>query len=96
MATYVAAKAGRKRGDAMVPRVAAVLGTALALGGCATSRLESFVGKDLQAITERYGPPARRAHLPNGTESFQWVVAFRHTQANSAPLTTFLPSKTAS
>lgn len=72
----------------MMLRVAAVLGTALALGGCATRALRSYVGKDVQTIAERYGPPAKHTRLPNGTDSFQWVVAYRHTPANSAPLTT--------
>ena len=80
----------------MLLRVAAVLTAALMLDGCATTALRSYVGKDLRAVAERYGPPTAHARLPNGTDSFQWVVTHRHTPANSAPLTTFLPLKTAS
>ena len=75
---------------------AATAAAAMMLGGCATTALRSYVGGDLQAIAARYGPPTTHTLLPNGTDRFQWVVAYHHTPANSVPLSTFVPLKTAS
>ena len=77
-------------------RLAAIACAAVALGSCASTALKSYVGKDLQSMAQRFGPPTTHTVLPNGTDRFQWVVAFHHTAANAVPLTTFVPLKTAS
>lgn len=44
----------------------------LALAGCATDVMESFVGKDVTAAVGQYGPPANTYDLPDGRRAFQW------------------------
>jgi len=48
---------------------------ALALGGCASSIMQGYVGKSLQEAMIDYGPPANAFDMPDGSRAFQWVMS---------------------
>lgn len=47
---------------------------ALALAGCATSEMQSYVGQPLQIAIARRGPPAFVFDMPDGRRAFQWEI----------------------
>ena len=73
-----------KRGGAVV--LAAVLSS-----GCATTTLQTYVGRDLNEVVRRYGPPAERIAMPTGGYAFKWVLSASGTPAASKPLDMFMP-----
>lgn len=54
-------------------RAAWVLAAA-ALGGCASSVMGGFVGKPVESVMARYGPPALVFDMPDGRRAFQWRI----------------------
>lgn len=60
---------------------------ALALSGCATGIMESYVGRSVPEAAVRYGPPTNVFDMPDGRRAFQWemsssYVTPRQTYAN--------------
>lgn len=49
-----------------------VLLCALALSGCASQIMESYLGKDVQEIALDYGPPSSIIDLGDGKRGYQW------------------------
>ncbi len=45
------------------------------LSGCASSIMGGFVGKPLQQVMVRYGPPANAFDMGDGRRAFQWVMS---------------------
>jgi len=56
-----------------------VLFAALALGGCASSIMEGFVGDPLQTAMVRYGPPQNAFDMGDGRRAFQWSMTSSYT-----------------
>lgn len=52
---------------------------ALAVSGCATAMLESYVGQPVQQVMIERGPPDLVMDLPDGRRAFQWAVTTQHT-----------------
>lgn len=47
---------------------------AMALSGCASSVMGGFVGKPVEAVAVRYGPPVNVFDMPDGRRAFQWNI----------------------
>lgn len=60
----------------------------LALAGCASQIMESYVGKDITEAVMDHGPPAREMDLPDGSRAFIWSRSHNWT----APSTTRIGS----
>lgn len=56
----------------------------IALSGCASEILKSYVGKDVTEVAMDYGPPSGAMDLPDGRRAFMW----NRTQTMSMPATT--------
>ncbi|REF72393.1 hypothetical protein [Paracoccus versutus] len=63
---------------------AIVLALVMAVAGCASSIMQSYVGKDITEAAMDYGPPAGVMDLPDGRRAFMW----RMTQGTVMPQTT--------
>lgn len=46
----------------------------LLLAGCATSRLESYIGQDVRRAVVKNGEPANVIDMGDGRRAFQWAV----------------------
>lgn len=46
----------------------------VALCGCASSVMNGFVGKSVQEVMVRYGPPANAFDMGDGRRAFQWQM----------------------
>lgn len=46
----------------------------LVLAGCASSIMQGYVGKPLQAAMVDYGPPANAFDMGDGRRAFQWSM----------------------
>ena len=51
-----------------------VLCLAVLLAGCATSRLESYIGQDVRRAVIKNGEPANVMDMGNGVRAFQWAM----------------------
>lgn len=51
-----------------------LVAAALALGGCAASIMNSFVGDPLATVMVKYGPPTNAFDMGDGRRAFQWVM----------------------
>lgn len=63
---------------------AIVIGALLFVAGCASSIMQSYVGKDVTEAAMDYGPPAGVMDLPDGRRAFMWNM----TQSMTTPQTT--------
>lgn len=45
---------------------------AMALSGCASSIMQSYVGKDINEVIMDYGAPINSFDMPDGKRAFQW------------------------
>lgn len=50
------------------------LALAMALTGCASSIMNGFVGKSVQEVMVRYGPPSNAFDMGDGRRAFQWEM----------------------
>lgn len=58
--------------------------TSLALTGCASQIMNGFVGKPLQEVMVRYGPPANAFDMGDGRRAFQWVMTSTYVTPTTA------------
>ena len=59
----------------------------LALVGCASQILNSYVGKDVRQAVVKYGPPANALDMGDGRRAFQWVMNSSYTTPVNATTT---------
>jgi len=59
----------------LFPLVAGVL-VCVALSGCATSTMRSYIGRNVSDVTLDYGPPVNAFDMPDGRRGFQWRLGF--------------------
>lgn len=64
------------------------LAALLALGGCASSIMRSYVGKPLQEVMLDYGPPTNAFDMPDGSRAFQWVMSYGYATPATVTSTT--------
>jgi len=67
----------------LVPRFPIVLGVALllvcvALSGCSTRTMKSYIGHNITDVTLDYGQPVNAFDMPDGRRGFQWRLGFKH------------------
>ncbi|RYG90106.1 MAG: hypothetical protein EON59_00565 [Alphaproteobacteria bacterium] len=75
---------------------------ALALSGCVSTQMRTFVGKDIAEVQLRYGPPAQVVDLADGRRAYQFkegggaAVIPGNTTASATTVgnTTFVNSQT--
>ncbi|WP_254448054.1 hypothetical protein [Ruegeria arenilitoris] len=65
-------------------KLTAIAVTILALAGCASEIMKSYVGRDITDVVLDYGPPSNVVKLPDGRTAFQWSFTTSYT----APTTT--------
>lgn len=53
-------------------RAVAAISAALALAGCVSTQMESFVGRPIQEAMLRYGSPENIVDMPDGARAFQF------------------------
>jgi hypothetical protein len=67
--------------------IAAGMMICVALAGCASSTMKSYVGHNVADVALDYGPPVNAFDTPDGRRAFQWRLDFEHvplpTYANS-------------
>lgn len=61
-----------------------LIAVTLLLSGCATTIMDGFVGKPLQQVMVRYGPPANVFDMPDGRRAFQWNISSNYVVPGSS------------
>lgn len=62
----------------------ALFAAVVAVAGCASEIMKSYIGKDVTEAAMDYGPPAGTMDLPDGRRAFMWQM----TQGMAMPQTT--------
>ena len=50
-----------------------LVATLVALAGCASQQMKTYVGKDIQDVMVDYGKPDNEFNMPDGRRAFQWT-----------------------
>lgn len=66
---------------------ALLVAVTLALVGCATQIMKSYVGKDVREVMLDYGPPLNAFDMGDGRRAFQWTMDGSYTTPITATST---------